>query len=167
MNIGRTDDIDAYTEGRGQKSADMNRKIKNALVSDADDSDLPAGYPGMGAFAKSLILCGVAASCIETLTGLPQASVTKLFAEAAVEREAEFKAGARALAERRQGKIPAQQPVKRQPYTGGLLWQRRQAKGLEASDCFATCGANTPGGERPWEDRRKNPPERFRLHCGM
>jgi hypothetical protein len=108
----------------------------------------------------------VEASCIEALTGLPQAAVTKLFAEAAAEREEEFKAGARALAELRQGKIPAQLPVNRQPYTGGLLWQRRQAKGLDASGCFANCGTNTPDGGRPWEERRKNSPDRFRLHCG-
>jgi hypothetical protein len=114
----------------------------------------------MGAFAKSLILCGAEASCIEALTGLPKEVVAKLFKEAAVEREEEFKAGTRSLAERRQEKIPAQQPVKRQPYTGGLLWQKRQTEGLEASGCFATCGANSSGGERSWEDRRKNPPDR-------
>jgi hypothetical protein len=164
-NIGRVNDIAVHTEGRRKKS-DMYRKIKSTLVRDADDSDVPPGCIGAGAFAKSLILCGVEASCIEILTGLPQAAVAKLFAEAAAEREEAFKAGVRALTERRQKKMPAQRPGKRQPYSGGPLWQTRQAKALQASGCFATCRTNTPDMLHR-EDRRKSPQERFCLHCGM
>jgi hypothetical protein len=164
--IGKGNIADTLSEEHGKKSIDKNRHVKSTSVLNVDDNDSPADCIGMGAFAKSLILCGAEASCIESLTGLPKEVVAKLFKEAAAEREEEFKAGARSLAERRQGKIPAQRPENQQPYSGGLLWQRRQAKALEASGCFATRGTNTPS-ERPRKDRRKNSQDRFRLHFGI
>jgi hypothetical protein len=165
--IGRGNMVATFIKGHIKKSGDNKRQAKCKSVTNADASDSPAGCSDMSAFAKSLILCGAEASCIEALTGLPKATVAKLSAEAAAEREEEFKAGARALTGRRQGKNPAQRPGNRQSYTGGLLWQKRQAVVLEASGCFATCGMNAPDGGRSWEERRKNPSDRFRLRCGI
>jgi hypothetical protein len=147
------------------KPGNKQRQKKCSPAQDADTSELPAEFIGIGAFAKSLILCGIEASCIESLTGLPKTAVAKLFTEAAVEREEEFKAGAWALAQRRLGKVPAYRPRNRQQYTGGRLWQRKQADG-SASDCFRDCGQNTPAGERLWEGPCRKTQSRFLLHIG-
>jgi hypothetical protein len=147
------------------KLGNKQRQRKCSSAQDADASALPAEFIGIGAFAKSLILCGIESSCIESLTGLPKAAVVKLFTEAAAEREEEFKAGARALVQRRLGKVPAYRPGNRQPYTGGQPWRKKQADG-SASDRFRLYGQSTPAGERLWKELSRNTPVSFRLHIG-
>jgi hypothetical protein len=164
--IGKDNSKNTISEERRELSGNVNRYAKCKLRHDADGSESPAGFFGMGDFVKSLILCGTEASCIEILTGLPKAAVEKLFADAAAEREEEFRAGARALTEQRQRKMAAHRPGNRQTIAGGLLWQRQQAKSLEASECYADCGPGTQPSERHREDRRNAVSNRFHLHKG-
>jgi hypothetical protein len=126
--IGKGNSKNMITKERKELSGNMNRHVKCKPAHDAGCSESPAGFPGMGAFAKSLILCGTEPSCIEVLTGLTKAAVEKLYAEAAAEREEEFRAGARALTEQRQRKMAAHRPGNRQSITGGPLWQGSRQK---------------------------------------
>jgi hypothetical protein len=163
--IGRVKVENTPSKACEAKPGNKQRQSKCSPAQDADTSALPTEFIGIGAFAKSLILCGIEASCIESLTGLPQAAVAKLFTEAAAEREEEFKASAKALAQRRLRKVPAYRPGNRQPYTGGRLWRKKQANG-SAADCFRDCGQSTPAGERLWEGHSRNTPDSFLLHIG-